>query len=579
MKRSIVHIAALAAGLIFGIQTASAENRVALVIGQSAYRSVPALPNPANDAKMMTDLLTSAGFDVTAVPDASQTEMRRTIAGFIDKLNSKGADTVALVYYAGHGLQVDGENFLLPVDVSVLHEADVPLQGVRLNDLLNSLATIPSKTRIVMLDACRDNPFPELEKSIGHGLALIDTKAGTAGSFISFSTSPGAVAEDGAGADSPYTTALLAAAHEPGLTIEEALKRVRVSVNQATDGRQTPWDSSSLTTDFYFFPGHAGGHVGQTTGTRTPQGWQRELKTLDPKAAYERVLAEDTVEGYEAFLAVFANSPFGTRVRDLLARRQEMIAWATAVAINTPDAYAAFLAAYPGSDLAATARKLQDRARHRPQIAAFGQTAIPIALPATGAGGNSTAATLAATAPTCPCAPTPAPLTIPPLKRSDVTPSPAETTPSPPKHVDIPVVPPKRVDLSPPPQIPVTPPPPKRVDITPPLITPPVITHVDPPRVIVDQPPPVIIARPPPVIIQHPSPVVIQHDPPPVQRQPSPVIVQRQPPPIARPSGGVDINSLGAALMIGGMIAGGLSFGHHGGNMGGGGMMHPPGRY
>ncbi len=557
MKRSIVHVAALAASLIFSIQTGSAENRVALVIGQSAYRSVPALPNPANDAKMMSDLLTSAGFEITAVPDASQTEMRRAIADFVDKLNSKGTDTVALVYYAGHGLQVDGENFLLPVDVSVLHETDVPLQGVRLNDLLNSLAMIPSKTRIVMLDACRDNPFPELEKSIGHGLALIDTKAGSAGSFISFSTSPGAVAEDGVGVDSPYTTALLAAAREPGLTIEQALKRVRVSVNQATDGRQTPWESSSLTTDFYFFPGTAGGRAGQTTGVLTAQGWQRELKTLDPKVAYERVIADDTVEAYQAFLVVFVDSPFGTRVRDLLARRQEMTAWAVAVAINTPDAYAAFLAAYPGSDLAATARKLQDRARNRPQVAALEQVAIPIALPAAGAGANPGAGTLAATAPTCPCAPTPAPLTIPPLKRTDAAPTPVAPTLVLPKHVDIPVVPPKRVD-----------------------VTPPVITHVDPPRIVVDrQPPPVIIAHPPPVIIAHPPPVVILHDPPPVHRQPSPVIVQRQPPPTARPSGGVDINSLGAALMIGGMIAGGLAGGHHGGDMGGGGMMHTPGRY
>ena len=557
MTRSIVHIAAFAAALIFSVQTASAENRVALVIGQSAYRSVPALPNPANDAKMMTGLLTAAGFDVTAVPDASQTEMRRAIADFIDKLNNKGPDTVALLYYAGHGLQVDGENFLLPVDVSVLHETDVPLQGVRLNDLLNSLALIPSKTRIVMLDACRDNPFPELEKSIGRGLALVETKAGAAGSFISFSTSPGAVAEDGAGADSPYTTALLAAAHEPGLTIEEALKRVRVSVNQATDGRQTPWDSSSLTTDFYFFPGSAGGHAGQASGARTPQGWQHELKTLQPKAAYERVIGEDTVEAYDAFLVAFADSPFGTRVRALLARRQEMTAWAAAVALNTRDGYAAFLAAYPGSDLAATARKLQERARNRPQIAALGQATIPIALPSAGGGGNANAATLATAAPTCPCAPTPAPLTIPPLKRTDVTPNPVETTPVLPKHVDIPVVPPKRVDVSPPPQIVVIPPPPKHVEIPPP-----VITHVDPPKVIVDH-------RPPPVIIQRPPPVTVQH--------PSPVFVQQQPPATTRPSGG---DSLGAALMIGGLIAGGLAFGHHGGgNMGGGTMMHPPGRY
>jgi hypothetical protein len=295
----------------------------------------------------------------------------------------------------------------------------------------------------------------------------------------------------------------------------------------------------------------------------TAQGWQRELKTLDPKVAYERVIAEDTVEAYQAFLVVFLDSPFGTRVRDLLARRQEMTAWAVAVAINTQDAYAAFLATYPGSDLATTARKLQDRARNRPQIAALGQAAIPVALPAADAGGNPGAATLVATAPTCPCAPTPAPLTIPPLKRTDVAPTPVL-----PKHVDIPVMPPKR-DVSPPPQILVTPP--KRVDITPP------VTHVDPPRVVVDrQPPPVIIQRPPPVVIQHPPPIVL-HDPPPVHRQPPPVIVQRQPPRTTRPSG-IDVNSIGAALMIGGMIAGGLAGGHHGGGMGGG-MMHPPGRY
>jgi uncharacterized caspase-like protein len=545
MMRSIVHIAALAAGLVFSVQTASAENRVALVIGQSAYRTVPPLPNPANDAKMMAELLTSAGFDVTAVPDASQTDMRRAIADFIDKLNNKGTDTVALVYYAGHGLQVDGENFLLPVDVSVLHETDVPLQGVRLNDLLNSLAMIPSKTRIVMLDACRDNPFPELEKTIGHGLAVVETKAGAAGSFISFSTSPGAVAEDGTGTDSPYTTALLTAAREPGLTIEEALKRVRVSVNQSTDGRQTPWDSSSLTTDFYFFPGGAGAaHAGQTAGARTAQGWRRELQGLQPKLAYERVIAEDTVEGYQAFLVLFADSPFGGRVRGLMARRQEMIAWAAAVAINTPDGYAAFLASYPASDLAATARKLQDRARNRPQIAAVGQTAIPI---------SATAATVAAAAvPMCPCnPPSPAPVTIPPLKRTDLAPSPVEIAPAPPRHVDI-TLPPKHVDISPPPQPTPPPAPPlKHVDVIPPIVT-----HVDPPKIVVHQPPPVII----------------QHTPP-------SVVVQHQPQPTTRPSGGVDANSLGAALMIGGMIAGGLALGHHGGDMGGGGMMHTPGRY
>jgi uncharacterized caspase-like protein len=171
MKPSTIFIAALSTALLAGAPAAYAENRVALVIGQSAYRAVPPLPNPANDAKMMTELLTAAGFDVTVAPDVSQSEMRKAIGEFTDKLNAKGSDTVALVFYAGHGLQVDGENFLLPVDVSVQNEADIPLQGVRLDDLLNALASAPSKTRIVMLDSCRDNPFPGLKKTLGKGLA------------------------------------------------------------------------------------------------------------------------------------------------------------------------------------------------------------------------------------------------------------------------------------------------------------------------------------------------------------------------------------------------------------------------
>src|SRR5262245_9935732 len=313
--RSIVHVVALATGLMLGGHTALAENRVALVIGQSAYRTVPPLPNPANDAKVMAELLGTAGFDVTSASDVSQSEMRKAIGDFADKLAARGQDSVALIYYAGHGLQVDGENFLLPIDVSALHEADIPLQGVRINDLLNALASVPSKMRIIMLDACRDNPFPSLEKEVGRGLALVDTKAGAAGTFISFSTSPGSVAEDGTGINSPYTTALLAAARERGLTLEQALKRVRLAVNKSTDGRQIPWDSSSLTTDFYFFPGPGDSKAASPSkDVRTVQVWRRELSSMRPEAAYDVVVGEDSVEAYEAFVSLYAQPPFGPRV-------------------------------------------------------------------------------------------------------------------------------------------------------------------------------------------------------------------------------------------------------------------------
>ena len=222
------------------------------MIGQSAYKTVPALPNPGNDAKAVTQMLTDSGFEVSSATDLSQNQMREKVSEFAGKIAAKGADTVAMIFYAGHGLQIDGENFLVPVDVDVKRESDIPMQAVRVNDILNTLTSVPSKMRFLLLDACRNNPFPELNKSVGRGLAIVDAKIGAPNTFLSFSTSPGAEAEDGSGANSPYTTALLAAAKEPNIPVEETFKRVRLAVNKATDGRQTPWDSSSLTEDFRF---------------------------------------------------------------------------------------------------------------------------------------------------------------------------------------------------------------------------------------------------------------------------------------------------------------------------------------
>src|ERR1700754_412675 len=250
LRRSLLNVIIPAALLLCSVPALSApalaENRMALVIGQSAYKSVPALPNPGNDAKAMTQLLTDSGFEVSSASNLTQNEMRTAISDFAGKVAAKGPDTVALVFYAGHGIQVDGENFLIPTDIDPKREADIPMQAVRLNDILNTLASVPSRMRFFLLDSCRNNPFPELSRSAGSGLAIVDAKVGAPGTFVSFSTSPGAVAEDGNGVNSPYTTALLEAAKQPNIPIEETFKRVRVAVNKVTEGRQTPWDSSSL---------------------------------------------------------------------------------------------------------------------------------------------------------------------------------------------------------------------------------------------------------------------------------------------------------------------------------------------
>jgi uncharacterized caspase-like protein len=441
------HFKAAAAASFFAIiacNPAFAENRLALVIGNSAYRAVSPLPNAENDAKSMSEMLGSAGFEVMSAPDLSQDDLRKTIGDFAGRLAAKGPDTVALVYYAGHGIQVDGENFLVPVDIDPKREADIPLQAVRLNDLLNTLNSVPNKTRILMLDSCRDNPFPAVNQTTGRGLAMVDTKSGAPGTFISFSTSPGAAAEDGTGRNSPYTTALLSIAPQPGLTIEETFKRVRVSVNDVTQGRQVPWDSSSLTSDFKFFGGSSSvQQAGLTTpapaaaarasATRSVDDWKRELTGKEPQAAYQLVIAEDTVEAYEAFAAVFSQSSYSVRVRLLADRRKEMIAWNTAVIVNTAASFRSFVVSYPGSDLSATARKLEDRIRNRSLNANAAVVPTPVAAVAPAPAPNATPIpaslpTNVATAPaTCPCTVQPTPVkkkadTKPPVKRAETPP-------------------------------------------------------------------------------------------------------------------------------------------------------------
>lgn len=412
---------------------AAAEARLALVIGQSAYRTVPELPNAANDAKGMAELLGNAGFTVTAAPNLSQNDMRQAISDFAGKVSGSGADTVALVFYAGHGLQIDGENYLVPVDLDPKREADIPLQGVRLNDLLNTLGALPTRARIFMLDACRNNPFPALSGA-GHGLAIVDTKAGAPGSFISYSTSPGAEAEDGSGADSPYTTAALTVAKQPNVPIEEVFKRIRIAVAQSTDGRQIPWESSSLTTDFKFFgesssqqpPAPAANAMALASATRTVEDWRKDLQGKDAKAAYELVIAEDTVPAYQAYIELYAQAAYTPRLRTVLERRRQMLAWDRAVAINTRASFEAYLANWDNSDLAATARRLLLRVQNRNYALPVATAAVPVAV---------------AMAPTCPCSAPTTPATpinprVAPVikKRVDDTPPKRKVVDTPPKR-------------------------------------------------------------------------------------------------------------------------------------------------
>src|SRR2546421_2550859 len=332
------------------------EQRVALVIGNSNYQNAPDLANPGNDARSMAQLLNQAGFEVISATDLTQNDMLRVVQDFSAKVAARGQNTVAMVYYAGHGVQLAGENYLVPVDAKVSNQTELVNNSVRLVDVMSTLETIPSRMRIVILDACRNNPFPNVNDA-GRGLAIVDAPNG---SIVGYSTAPGAEAQDGTGGHSPHTPALLNVRPEPNVPIEQLFKRIRLEVNNSTDGRQTPWESSSLTSDFYFFGDTA------VAATRAPAQVKTayavdNLPSRAVRQAYDYVLAENSVDNYQEFIRLYPRDPLCDRIRILLASLLQANAWHHAVLENSPIAYKSFYDKYSSSPYAQSALKLAEQ--------------------------------------------------------------------------------------------------------------------------------------------------------------------------------------------------------------------------
>jgi uncharacterized caspase-like protein len=302
--------------LIFAIatcQAAMAEKRVALVVGNSGYAHVPALPNPRNDAADMAVKLKGLGFTVISGTDLGFLEMRRTIRSFINSLD--GSD-IALFFYAGHGLQVNGKNYMIPIDAQIENENDLDFEAISIALTLAAMER-SAKTSLIFLDACRNNPLARnLARSmgtrsaaIGRGLARIGTGIGT---LISYSTQPGNVALDGEGRNSPFTAALLEHLGTPGEGVTRDMIRVRNAVLKATDGKQVPWDNSSLTGEVILVPtaklqdDTANNIPKENTAPRinAPQGNQVEI------AYWESIKDASDKAYYEAYLKKYPDGQF-----------------------------------------------------------------------------------------------------------------------------------------------------------------------------------------------------------------------------------------------------------------------------
>lgn len=244
-------------GIIAGADSASAGKRVAFVVGNGAYKSVTPLPNPPIDAKSMASLLRNVGFDVVEGINLNRDKMTERLIEFGRR--AQGAD-VAMFFYAGHGIAVDGTNYLLPIDVDIKSEMDVKLGNAINVDVTLDQTMGDAKVKLVFLDACRDNPFATKIRSAARSRSvtvhtgLAEMKSGE-GTLIAFATGPGQTASDGQqGSNSPFTRALLANIAQPGVEIQQAMTQVRAQVNEETSKNQLPWGHTNLIGSVYLNP-------------------------------------------------------------------------------------------------------------------------------------------------------------------------------------------------------------------------------------------------------------------------------------------------------------------------------------
>jgi uncharacterized caspase-like protein len=338
LRRIASGFAVMAAMVFLFALPASAQQRIALVIGNAAYAKGP-VKNSLADGGLVAEALTSVGFEIVEGADLNQTDMRRLVRDFLEKVQAAGPDAIAFVYYSGYGLEFEGDNYLIPVDARLERDSDIPIDAVRLFDILRPLADTPAAAKVVLLDATRPLPFRIEGGRLARGLGAIESAPGL---IVGFSSAPGTAAPDGDGPYGAYATAIAEMVREPGLDLDTLLTRVRVRTVEATNGAQVPWNVSQDIKPQVMLV--AGAPASPPRLTRT----QRPMRDIGPEQAYAMAIEDDTLDGYSEFVRAYPRSPYTARVWAIIRERREALAWRRALLINTPEAYWTYLSRYPG---------------------------------------------------------------------------------------------------------------------------------------------------------------------------------------------------------------------------------------
>jgi hypothetical protein len=302
-------VAGTALALCSAAAQAPGDIRMALVIGNAAYPGPARLANPANDAKAMGDTLRGLGFDVVELRDGGKAQMQQAIDKLRDGLKNKQG--IGMLYYAGHGLQLDWRNYMVPVDAQLASAADVPAKTIDVNAVIEAFKSAGTRMNILVLDACRDNPFEGAAS--GKGLAQLDAPPST---ILAYATAPGNVAADGTGSNGLYTQYLLQELVKPQSKIEDVFKRTRFAVRRASQGRQIPWESTSLEDDFMF-------NAGKVVAVPKPDTRAREQAFNQEKADWERIAASGNVDDFFAFVARYPSGSYSELAQGRIERLQQ----------------------------------------------------------------------------------------------------------------------------------------------------------------------------------------------------------------------------------------------------------------
>ncbi|MBN8945161.1 MAG: caspase family protein [Rhizobiales bacterium] len=342
LRGRILHFLLVLFGLLYGVgsgQSQQFERRIALVIGNGAYQVSP-LATAANDAGLIAQTLQAAGFDVVGARDLDAATLRSVFREFVDKARMSGPDTVAFVYFAGHALQFEGENYLVPVDARIAAASDVPLAAIRLADLTRPLAALAARARIVVLDAGRASSFARSGEGLAAGLAPMRSEAA---SVIAFNASPGTVGAESGAAYGHYATALAEMIKAGGVPLDALFERVRVRVSELTDGAQLTWNVSLVGQPVMLFE--------RTGAAAEPDRFQdlltRPITSFDVHGAYLAALARDAWPAYREFLAAHPDDPQARRVHAIMAVQREAMTWWQALRTDHPEGYWSYLVRYP----------------------------------------------------------------------------------------------------------------------------------------------------------------------------------------------------------------------------------------